>query len=68
MIILRGDQQECVNHVRLSFRHVNNVCLQAPTGAGKTVMATHMLTNARNKGNRGFFICHRRELIDQTRS
>lgn len=48
------------------MRQHRNVLLQAPTGAGKTAMASVMLGNAAAKQKRGFFICHRRELVDQT--
>jgi superfamily II DNA or RNA helicase len=40
--------------------------MQAATGAGKTVMASNMLATCEAKGFRGFFICHRQELVDQT--
>lgn len=68
MIKLREYQEACVANVRAQLRHHRNVLLQAPTGAGKTAMATHMLSNVAAKKKRGFFICHRRELIDQTSS
>lgn len=66
MITLRDYQNKCIDQVRLAFRTHRNVLLQAPTGAGKTAMASHMLDNASKKQKRGFFICHRRELVDQT--
>lgn len=65
-IILREYQQDCITNVRQALRSVRNVLLQAPTGAGKTAMATAMLGNVQAKGNRGFFICHRQELVEQT--
>lgn len=39
---------------------------QAPTGFGKTVIATHIAHSALERGSRVWFICHRRELLDQT--
>ena len=41
------------------------VILFAPTGAGKTVIASHLIAGAANKGNRTLFLAHRRELIKQ---
>jgi len=40
--------------------------LQAPTGAGKTVMATALAAWALAQGWTVFFACHRRELVQQT--
>ena len=40
--------------------------LQLPTGAGKTVIAAHMATYARRKGNRSAFTVPLISLIDQT--
>ena len=41
------------------------VLLQAPTGAGKTVVASEMMRSAYEKGSRTLFVAHRRELIHQ---
>ena len=38
----------------------------APTGSGKTVLVAHMLKSAAAKGNRSWFIVHRRELVKQS--
>lgn len=65
-IVLRKYQQYCITDVRSALRQWRSVLLQAPTGAGKTAMASYMLGNVAKKNNRGFFICHRRELVDQT--
>lgn len=45
---------------------VRNILLQAPTGSGKTILAAYMIKSAADKGMTAWFICHRRELIDQT--
>lgn len=66
MIKLREYQTTLVDDVRLALRSHRNVLLQAPTGSGKTAIATYMLNRVVEKGNTGWFICHRRELIDQT--
>lgn len=55
-----------INHTRKALRVYRNVLLQSPTGSGKTAIATYMLQNVAAKGNVGFFICHRQELVDQT--
>ena len=40
--------------------------LESPTGSGKTAMASYMAGNCVAKGGTVAFICHRKELIDQT--
>ncbi len=40
--------------------------IQSPTGSGKTVLVSHMLSNARSKGYRAWFVVHRRELVKQS--
>ena len=40
--------------------------LVAPTGAGKTVIASHLLKQCYDKGKRAIFICDRINLIEQT--
>lgn len=59
-------QQDLVDDVRGAMRHHRNVLLQSPTGSGKTAIATHILSSIQDRGKRGNFICHRRELVDQT--
>lgn len=63
---LREYQKQAINDARQALRVHRNVLLQAPTGSGKTVLASYMLHRVAQKNSRGFFICHRRELIDQT--
>lgn len=65
-IQLRNYQTEAVNHVRAALRRYDAVLLQSPTGSGKTAIATHIHDSARKKDNVSFFICHRKELLDQT--
>lgn len=40
--------------------------LVAPTGSGKTIVASYILASALRRGSRSLFIAHRRELIHQT--
>lgn len=55
-----------IQEARHALKHNNSVLLQLPTGGGKTVLASSMLGGAAEKGKRSWFICHRRELVDQT--
>ena len=66
MITLRPYQDDALNDVRAALTRNKAVLLQSPTGSGKTALAVTMLGNARQKGLRSFFICHRVELVDQT--
>lgn len=66
MLSLRDYQQDYIERIRAALGRYRSVLAQAPTGAGKTVLASYMLQGIANSGKRGFFICHRRELIDQT--
>ena len=65
--VLRPRQTELLNEVR---RHIaegkKRILIQAPTGFGKTVIGAKILEGAAQKGNRAFFIVHRRELIRQS--
>ena len=64
---LRDYQQKILRETRVKLsRGVKSLVVQLPTGAGKTVIAGEMVRNAIEKGNKLFFICHRKELITQT--
>jgi superfamily II DNA or RNA helicase len=43
----------------------SSIVMQAPTGAGKTVMVAHMVATAAQRGHTCWFLAHRRELIQQ---
>ena len=63
---LRPYQVEAVDGVRQHIRSGRRrVLLVAPTGAGKTVIATHIVHASTSLGNRVLFLAHRRELIVQ---
>jgi len=64
VIELRDDQTELIDRTRDSMRNHNSVLMQAPTGAGKTIMAAYMASR-RNDVN-VLFSCHRSELILQS--
>lgn len=66
MIKLRDYQVDMINRVRESLRGNQRVILQAPTGAGKTVVAAYMMREARERGISTFFVVHQNELLKQT--
>jgi len=45
---------------------VRRLCMQAPTGSGKTVVFARMAHGAAKKNNRVLILVHRRELLRQT--
>ena len=69
---LRPYQQTAVNSVMESFGQHRAVCLVAPTGSGKTVMAEAIVNRftaaGGAAGGKVLFIAHRRELIKQAAS
>lgn len=66
MLKLRPDQEEALEAVRAHLRKgKRRVLLQAPTGFGKTVVASTMAKTAVEKGKRVWMLVHRRELVRQ---
>lgn len=73
MLKLYDFQEELLQDARCSLAQQTpaegegpTVLLQLATGGGKTVVATQAVKNCLEKGKTAGFICHRRELIDQT--
>ncbi len=67
VIQLRPYQNAILDEVRALIRSgVRRILIVSPTGSGKTALSTAMLQGASARNNRSWFICHRRELIDQT--
>lgn len=63
---LRDYQLKAQEDSRTAFREGHRaVCLIAPTGAGKTAIASSTIQLATQKGNRCLFLAHRQELLDQ---
>lgn len=67
LLELRDYQLDGVEGLREGFRdgHRSQI-LVAPTGAGKTVLAIHLMREARRKLTRSAFIVDRVALVDQT--
>lgn len=66
-MILRDYQEHSIRELGNALRAgIRAVCLMAPTGSGKTAIATEIIKRARAKGNRVMFVCDRVDLIDQT--
>ena len=64
---LRDYQRDCIELLRNGVRQGNRAqVLVAPTGGGKTVMASFLLSEAASKGSVAWFICDRVSLVDQT--
>lgn len=67
---LRPYQKKAVTAVVSSFmeKHQRRMLLYLPTGAGKTVIAAHIIKALRATKDFGrvLFVAHRREIIDQT--
>lgn len=68
MIELRPYQTAAIDRVRQRLRTCKRVLLVAPTGAGKTVIASSIMVRVHASGKRQVFFAHRRELIHQTRN
>src|SRR5690348_5764665 len=65
-LTLRPFQEDMIQAARVSLRAHKSILLQAPTGAGKTVLSAYMTGSAVSKGKRVWFVVHRRELVNQS--
>ena len=65
-IQLRDYQNTMIGGARDALRRAQRVLLQAPTGAGKTVLAAYMIGQTSIRGESAWFLCHRAELVQQT--
>lgn len=64
---LRGRQPRAIDELRQAIREGHKrIILQSPTGTGKTIMASHIISLALDKGNRPLFTVPQLSLIDQT--
>lgn len=66
-LTLRPYQHDLLNRARVAMQQGSKrILIQSSTGSGKTVLTAAMLASAVAKGRRCWFICHRRELVDQS--
>lgn len=66
-MVLRDYQLDAVDALRDGIRQgMKRQVLVAPTGAGKTVIAAHLLREADRKGSYALFLVDRVSLVDQT--
>lgn len=67
MIVLRDYQQQTIDKLRTALKQgQKRICLQLPTGAGKTIISAFMIKGALDKGLKVLFLVHLKELIEQT--
>jgi DNA repair protein RadD len=59
-------QEEFIDGVRVAMLKTKAVIAQAPTGFGKTIVATSVVDSAYQKGSSTIFLVHRKELLEQT--
>ena len=60
---LRPYQQLALDELRAHWR--DNPLLTMPCGAGKTVVAAHVMRGSAARGRNSLFLVHRRELVEQ---
>lgn len=66
-IALRPYQTDAIDALRRAIRGGSRrLILCAPTGAGKTILASHLLAEADRKGSYSLFLVDRVALVDQT--
>ena len=69
MIQLREYQQKLIDDLRLSIINKNKrIILCSPTGSGKTIMFSYMVSEHYKKGGKILIFTHRKELLSQTGS
>jgi superfamily II DNA or RNA helicase len=66
MLTLHPFQEDAIEALRQGYRaHHKRQVLALATGAGKTVVASHMIRNASRRGHKSLFIVDRIELVGQ---
>jgi superfamily II DNA or RNA helicase len=66
LLALRPYQQECIEAVDEDWKTHQRVAAVLAPGAGKTVIASHVIANAHAEGGRAVFVVHRDELVRQS--
>ena len=62
--VMRPYQDDLISLARLAVgRGSKRVILHAPTGGGKTAIASQIISSAKNKGSKVIFLANRRELV-----
>ena len=64
-LILRDYQSDLAQTLRVNFRRYRSICLQLPTGAGKTPIAGAIALGLSERGHGLLALEHRDELVDQ---
>ena len=65
--MLRQYQQNVIKDVYSLYKKgIKSVLVYAPTGSGKTFIASQIIADALNKGRKVLFLVHRTRLIEQT--
>lgn len=62
----RPYQIECIDSVMAGFEFFNKQLVAAPTGSGKTIIASGLAKKFTEKGRKVLFLAHREELLAQT--
>lgn len=65
---LRDYQETDIKRLRSAFLEKDSIIYNLPTGGGKTASTSYMLKSLAQQGKRGWFICHRKELLEQASS
>ena len=64
-ITLRPYQQDLADKAEAALAEHSSVVVQLPTGGGKTVLFSHLVSREVERGGRVIVITHRRELVSQ---
>lgn len=65
-VILRDYQRDTIDKIYQAWqRGARNVCAVLPTGAGKSIIVSEIITNAFNANRSAVVIAHRNELVSQ---
>jgi DNA repair protein RadD len=68
MTSLRPYQQDVITKCRETLRAgVSRICLVAPTGSGKTVIAAEIIRRTTENGKRVLVLAHTREIMRRSR-
>lgn len=66
-IVLRPFQEDIINQARSLMKSgIKSILIQAPCGAGKTVLTAYMMKSASEKQMQSWFVVHRKELLNQS--